>query len=159
MTHGNRGSDQLTIVSVLNSVTSGGASINDGFMHGAVTTLPFGGVGTSGTGSYRGKASFECFSHHRTVTETPNWVDKLLRVRYMPFLDTELKRFEWMNNKKPDFDRDGKPIQGLGYWFWLIFGLGGPSTKGALTRWLVVLISGFLALNGFNLKPRWLGSA
>jgi beta-apo-4'-carotenal oxygenase len=128
-------------------------------MHGAVTTLPFGGVGSSGQGAYRGKASFECFSHHRTVTETPNWVDKLLRVRYMPYSDSELKRFEWMNLKKPEFDREGKPIKGVGYWLWLVFGLGGPSAKGALIRWLVVLTGGYLALNGLNLKTRWLGSA
>jgi beta-apo-4'-carotenal oxygenase len=141
---------------VLNSVTSGGATINDAYMHGAVTTLPFGGVGTSGTGAYRGKASFDTFTHRRTVVETPGWMDKLLRVRYMPYLESELSRFHWMNSTKPNFGRDGKKITGPGYWLWLVFGLGGPSAKGALLRWLFVLAASYATLNGFNL--RWPGA-
>ena len=31
-----------------------------------VTTLPFGGVGTSGFGTYHGKHSFETFSHKKS---------------------------------------------------------------------------------------------
>lgn len=128
-------------------------------MHGAVVTLPFGGVGTSGTGAYRGKASFDTFTHSRTVTETPGWMDKLLRVRYMPYLDSELKRYLWMNGSKPNFDRNGNKITGLGYWVWLVLGLGGPSAKGALFRWLLVLTSGYAYVNRFNIQTKWLGSA
>lgn len=29
--------------------------------------LPFGGVGDSGTGSYHGKFSFDCFTHRKAV--------------------------------------------------------------------------------------------
>ncbi|ORY63052.1 aldehyde dehydrogenase [Pseudomassariella vexata] len=116
---------------ILHNITSGGASLNDSYMHGAVSTLPFGGVGTSGTGSYRGKASFDEFTHHRTVVETPTWMDKLLRVRYMPYQESDLKTFQWMNGVKPDFDRNGKKIQSAGYWPKMIFGLGGPSVKGS----------------------------
>ncbi|KAK9782582.1 putative Aldehyde dehydrogenase [Seiridium cardinale] len=144
---------------ILNSITSGGASINDAYMHGAVVNLPFGGVGTSGTGSYRGKASFDAFTHLRTVTETPTWADKLLRVRYMPYLEPELKRFLWMNSSKPNFDRNGKKIHGAGYWLGLVLGLGSPSAKGALFRWLLVLTSGYALLNGFKLNNGWLGSS
>ncbi|KAH8202283.1 hypothetical protein TruAng_003560 [Truncatella angustata] len=145
---------------ILNNITSGGASINDAYMHGCVVSLPFGGVGTSGQGAYRGKASFDTFTHRRTVTETPGWMDKLLRVRYMPYLDSELKRFVWMNSSKPNFDRSGKKIAGLSYWLWFLFGLGSPSTKGALFRWLLVLTSGYTYANGFNnVVPRWLGSS
>ncbi|KAK7951616.1 aldehyde dehydrogenase 3H1 [Apiospora aurea] len=133
---------------VLNSITSGGATINDGFMHAAVSTLPFGGVGQSGTGSYRGKHSFDCFTHRRTVVETPSWMDGLLRVRYMPFRPADLKQFQWMNASKPDFDRSGKKIRGLGYWMWMVFGLGSPSAKGALFKWLFVLAGSYLAMNG-----------
>jgi beta-apo-4'-carotenal oxygenase len=125
-------------------------------MHGSVGTLPFGGVGQSGTGAYRGKASFDVFTHQRTVVETPNWMDKLLRVRYMPYLESELKRAQWLSSSKPNFDRNGKKIQGASYWLWMVFGLGGPSAKGALLRWLFVLASGYVALNGFNLK--WPGA-
>ncbi|KAI0535359.1 Aldehyde/histidinol dehydrogenase [Xylaria digitata] len=128
---------------VLNHVTSGGATINDAYMHGAVSTLPFGGVGESGTGAYHGRASFDCFTHRRTVVATPNWMDRLLRVRYAPYSQAELKQFLWMNSRKPDFDRDGRQITGLGYWIWMVFGLGGPSAKGALFRWLAVLAAGY----------------
>lgn len=135
---------------MLQNITSGGATYNDSFTHASITTLPFGGVGTSGTGNYRGKASFECFSHHRTVAEVPNWMDGLLRARYFPYQEADLKRFLWLNGSKPNFDRNGKAIQGPGYWLWLIFGLGGPSTKGALLRWLLVLATSYVAINGFD---------
>ena len=118
-------------------------------MHGSVCTLPFGGVGESGTGAYHGKASFECFTHRRTVVSTPSWMDKLLRVRYAPYLQSELKQFVWMNSQKPDFDRNGKKIRGLGYWVWIVFGLGGSSVKGALLRWFVVLVAGYAYRNQF----------
>ncbi|KAI1140518.1 aldehyde dehydrogenase [Hypoxylon sp. FL0543] len=138
---------------ILNSVTSGGATINDAWMHGGIATLPFGGVGESGTGSYHGRASFDCFTHLRTIVEVPGWMDKLLRVRYSPYSPTELKRHLWMTGFKPDFDRDGKPISGLSYWAWVIFGLGGPSAKGALLRWLVLLASAYAAF--FQYRRFW----
>ncbi|KAI1125143.1 Aldehyde/histidinol dehydrogenase [Nemania abortiva] len=128
---------------VLSQVTSGGASINDSYMHGSISTLPFGGVGESGTGAYHGRASFDCFTHRRTVVITPNWVDKLLRVRYLPHVPAELKRFLWMNSRTPDFDRDGRQIRGLRYWLWMVLGLGGPSAKGALIRWLTVALAAY----------------
>ena len=31
-----------------------------------VPSLPFGGVGESGMGSYHGKASFDCFTHRKS---------------------------------------------------------------------------------------------
>ncbi|KAI1104745.1 aldehyde dehydrogenase [Jackrogersella minutella] len=130
---------------VLNQVTSGGATINDAWMHGAIATIPFGGVGESGTGSYHGRASYDCFTHRRTVVEVPGWMDKLLRVRYAPFSAPDFKRQIWMTSTKPDFDRDGKPISGVSYWLWLVFGLGGPSVKGALLRWIVLLASSYAA--------------
>ncbi|KAI0389845.1 aldehyde dehydrogenase [Xylariaceae sp. FL0594] len=124
---------------VLSNVTSGGATINDAFMHGSIATLPFGGVGESGTGAYHGRASFDCFTHRRTVVVTPNWMDKLLRVRYLPHSQPDLKQFLWMNGVKPTFDRSGKELKGVGYWAWMVLGLGGPSAKGALIRWIAVL--------------------
>jgi len=48
-------------------------------------TLPFGGVGDSGIGNYHGKASFDTFSHYKSVLKKgfrfdPNW-------RYPPYKD------------------------------------------------------------------------
>lgn len=133
-------------------MTSGGATLNDSFMHGSVATLPFGGVGSSGTGAYHGRASFDCFTHRRTVVETPGWwMDKLLRVRYPPYLASELRRFEWMSAARPDFGRDGRPAArgaGVRYWARLLLGLGrSPAAKGALLLcWFLVLASGHAAL-------------
>ncbi|KAK5628987.1 hypothetical protein RRF57_004702 [Xylaria bambusicola] len=124
--------------------------MNDSYMHGCVYTLPFGGVGESGTGAYHGRSSFDCFTHRRTVVATPGWMDKLLRVRYAPYLQSELKQYLWMNSQKPDFDRNGKKIRGLGYWIWMIFGLGGPTVKGALLRWVIVLAAGYAYQTQFH---------
>ncbi|MCJ1242529.1 hypothetical protein MMC14_010537 [Varicellaria rhodocarpa] len=63
---------------ILDNVRSGGASVNDGWIHGTIPTLAFGGIGDSGTGVYRGRASFECFTHRRSVTTTPAWAERVL---------------------------------------------------------------------------------
>jgi coniferyl-aldehyde dehydrogenase len=47
---------------------SGGMSVNDFAVHCAMMAAPFGGVGRSGWGAYHGKAGFDTFTHHRTVT-------------------------------------------------------------------------------------------
>lgn len=129
---------------VLNGCLSGGASMNDGYFHASVPTLPFGGVGTSGTGAYRGKASFDTFSHRRTVTTTPTWVDGLLRVRYMPY---DMGKYKQMTalNATPDFDRSGRvQASGIGYWLKVLVGLGGTKAKGAFVRWAVVALAVYM---------------
>ncbi|CAH0053105.1 unnamed protein product [Clonostachys solani] len=120
---------------VLTSVTSGGATTNDGYTHSSVGQAPFGGVGSSGTGSYHGYYSFKAFSHQRAIAQVPAWVDAFLRVRYMPYSNSELKRFKGMTTAKPNFDRDGNVTKGLGYWIGFVFGLGGSSAKSAVLRW------------------------
>lgn len=66
---------------ILDETRSGGASVNDAFFHASIPTLPFGGVGESGQGSYRGRSSFECFTHRRSIVKTPGWMEGLLAVR------------------------------------------------------------------------------
>ena len=128
---------------VLAETRSGGASINDGFFHGIIPTLAFGGVGDSGTGAYRGKASFDCFVHQRSITNTPNWMEKLLAVRYPPFAGTDkLQQFSKMGQLKPDFDRDGKKKVGI-IWYLLTLGSGSAS-KGVFRAALLAGV--FLAL-------------
>lgn len=124
---------------VLSSVTSGGATINDGYTHGSIATVPFGGVGESGTGNYRGRNSFDAFTHRRSVASVPSWVEGFLRVRYMPYSPRELARLQSMSASKPDFDREGRQVRGLGYWLTFFLGLGAKSSKGALLRWAVAL--------------------
>jgi aldehyde dehydrogenase (NAD+) len=52
---------------VLEAISSGGVCINDTVMHITALTLPFGGVGESGMGRYRGRFGFDTFSHSRSV--------------------------------------------------------------------------------------------
>ncbi|TVY23746.1 Beta-apo-4'-carotenal oxygenase [Lachnellula hyalina] len=138
---------------ILNEVTSGGASINDAFYHGSIPTLAFGGVGDSGQGAYRGKASFDTFTHRRSITTTPGWIEKMLDIRYPPYAG-KLEKFRKMNGKKANFDRNGKEIKGLGYW------LRGPSFKAGLVRWVLVAAVAFganrYATAGAGRLPSWL---
>ncbi len=140
---------------ILLGVTSGGASIDDAFFHGVIPTMPFGGVGDSGQGAYRGRASFENFSHRRPITKTPGWIEKLLDVRYPPYAGKEcfpslnmniintnklqLVKFNRGNALKPNFDRNGKTVRGLGYWLGMLSTLGGDSAKGGLIRWILLV--------------------
>ena len=55
------------IVSVKSRISSGNITINDTVKHVSIDSLPFGGVGHSGMGSYHGKYSIETFSHRRGV--------------------------------------------------------------------------------------------
>ena len=64
---------------VLTNTNSGGACINEVVMHIANHNLPFGGVGNSGIGNYHGKASFEAFSHSRSVLFKSTFIDIKLR--------------------------------------------------------------------------------
>ena len=52
-------------------------------MHIGVPDLPFGGVGDSGMGAYHGKATFDTFSHYKSVLKRSFWPD--LEVRYPPY--------------------------------------------------------------------------
>ena len=92
---------------VLNEIRSGGASVNDAWVHGTVPTLALGGVGESGSGAYRGRASFECFSHRKSYTTTPSWGERLLTLRYPPY-DGKLETYQKITSLRPSFDREGK---------------------------------------------------
>ncbi len=67
---------------VLASIRSGGACINDTIAHMIGKDLPFGGLGDSGIGAYHGRASFDCFTHWRSVLRRPFAFDP--RWRYPP---------------------------------------------------------------------------
>jgi aldehyde dehydrogenase (NAD+) len=68
---------------VLRDTSSGGVCINDTILQVGVTELPFGGVGDSGIGHYHGKASFDTFSHAKSVFFKPFWLD--FAIRYAPY--------------------------------------------------------------------------
>ncbi|MEH2387564.1 MAG: aldehyde dehydrogenase [Nostoc sp.] len=68
---------------VLQETSSGGVCINDTMMQFGLSSLPFGGVGDSGIGNYHGKASFDTFSHDKSVLQNSFWLD--LKWRYAPY--------------------------------------------------------------------------
>ena len=68
---------------VLAQVPFGGGCINDTIVHLACPRLPFGGVGQSGMGQYHGKASFDTFTHEKSVLARGNHPD--IRMRYPPY--------------------------------------------------------------------------
>lgn len=64
--------DKDEIEEVLAKTRSGAVIINDIAYHFLNHSLPFGGVGNSGMGSYHGKFSIETFSHQRPVVVRPS---------------------------------------------------------------------------------------
>lgn len=68
---------------VIAQTTSGGACINDTISHITSKYLPFGGVGESGMGNYHGKASFDTFSHLKSVLRNQLAVD--IKLKYPPY--------------------------------------------------------------------------
>jgi aldehyde dehydrogenase (NAD+) len=68
---------------VLSRISFGGGCINDTLIHAGNPNLPFGGVGMSGMGSYHGRASFEAFSHRKSILKKSTLID--LKMRYAPY--------------------------------------------------------------------------
>ena len=70
---------------VLQQTSAGGVTLNDTIIHLGSPELPFGGVGESGMGAYHGKASFDTFTHYKSVTNRKFWLD--IKLRYPPYAD------------------------------------------------------------------------
>lgn len=68
---------------MISTYSFGGGAINDTVIHFANPKLPFGGVGSSGTGAYHGKHTFYTFSHQKAIVKKGNWLD--IPVRYAPY--------------------------------------------------------------------------
>ncbi|KAB8079247.1 Aldehyde/histidinol dehydrogenase [Aspergillus leporis] len=118
---------------ILSTTRSGGASVNDAALH--IPTLPFGGVGESGHGAYRGRASFDVFVHRRPITSTPTWLESILAIRYPPYAG-KLSKFQAASTLVPDFDRNGNKLR-CG-WLRYILTLGGGTAKAGTGRAVVV---------------------
>jgi coniferyl-aldehyde dehydrogenase len=80
--------DARRVDQVLRSSISGGVTLNDVIYHIAQNNLPFGGVGASGMGHYRGRAGFETFSKKKGVFLQSRFTPvKFLRPPYGPFTE------------------------------------------------------------------------
>lgn len=74
---------------VIANLSFGGGCINDTLLHVTNPNLPFGGVGNSGMGSYHGKASFDAFSHKKSIVKNTTRFD--ISLRYAPFTERKVK--------------------------------------------------------------------
>ncbi len=59
--------NDANVQKVLDRTSSGGVTVNGVFSHYLENRLPFGGVNTSGMGSYHGYFGFKAFSHERAI--------------------------------------------------------------------------------------------
>jgi len=84
-------------------------------------------------------------------------MESLISVRYPPY-DGKLSQIRRMTEQKPNFDRQGREVKGLGYWISFVFGLGSNSLKGALARWMVIALVavGMKKAQGSSSLPPWL---
>ncbi len=74
---------------VIDQTSSGAVVVNHNCIHAVVPTIPFGGVGASGMGSYHGKATFDMFTHRKPVLVKPTIID--LKFLYPPYTKTKGK--------------------------------------------------------------------
>ncbi len=77
------GRDHARLESLLQSTSAGGTVVNNCLIHLLNPSLPFGGVGGSGFGSYHGRFGFEAFSHARAVVTQGR--PSLAHVFYPPY--------------------------------------------------------------------------
>ena len=73
---------------IIKEISFGGGAINDTIMHISNPNLPFGGVGSSGFGSYHGQAGFNCFSNFKSILDKPTWYESSLK--YAPYTQRKL---------------------------------------------------------------------
>lgn len=83
--------DQSKADSIIARIPFGGGCINDTVIHLANPNLPFGGVGTSGIGSYHGQKSFDTFTHYKSLYAQGTLVD--IPLRYPPYNE---KKLNWV---------------------------------------------------------------
>lgn len=92
-------SDKKIVDRFLAETTSGGVCVNDCILQVALETLPFGGVGNSGMGSYHGKFSFDTFSHKKAIMWKSQGLESLNDLRYPPFTTTNLNWIRRLTRK------------------------------------------------------------
>lgn len=73
---------------IIEKVSFGGGCVNDTIIHCTSEGLPFGGIGMSGLGNYHGKASFDAFSHKKSVVKSKKFAD--ISMKYPPFNEKKL---------------------------------------------------------------------
>ncbi len=80
--------DKSIVRRIMNDCSFGGGCVNDVILHLSATELAFGGVGASGIGQYHGRASFDTFTHYRSICERYTFPEQ--RMRHFPFTKGKL---------------------------------------------------------------------
>lgn len=81
--------DSLIKNIIMKNIQFGGGAINDTIVHIANHHYGFGGVGTSGMGSYHGKYTLRTFTYEKSILEKSNWLD--VPLRYQPYTKRKSK--------------------------------------------------------------------
>ncbi|XP_048839181.1 aldehyde dehydrogenase family 3 member A2-like [Brienomyrus brachyistius] len=77
-------SDNKLIQRLIAETSSGGVLANDCLVQYSVSSLPFGGVGNSGIGTYHGKHTFDRLSHLKSCLLKSLAMESLNKMRYPP---------------------------------------------------------------------------
>lgn len=77
---------------IIQNTSSGSVCCNDVIVQLSVETLPFGGIGESGYGSYHGKYTYQTFSHNKSVLVRDfGFIGEALgKFRYPPYNSTNM---------------------------------------------------------------------
>lgn len=86
---------------IMNAIPSGTCAVNDVVKQAANYHVPFGGIGTSGIGSYYGKYGFDFFSHYRGSLIVKNYStfkwDPAVWMLFPPFNDKKILAFRTLS--------------------------------------------------------------
>lgn len=85
--------DKRMIKAVCADISFGGGCINDTLMHCANPHIPFGGVGSSGMGSYHGRYSFETFTRVKGIQVSRNFE---IPLKYPPYGEVKTGLLNWI---------------------------------------------------------------
>lgn len=102
--------DENKVNRLINETASGSVCVNDVIMQITVDTIPFGGIGNSGMGRYRGKFGFDEFTHEKAVLKRMFFGEGLASARYPPLTDEKLKGLQQLTGKRRAFPRFLKAV-------------------------------------------------
>jgi aldehyde dehydrogenase (NAD+) len=92
--------DDSKVKRVLAETISGSVAINEVLFQQAVDTLPFGGIGNSGMGRYRGKFGFDEFTHEKAVLKRGFFGERLTKSRYPPVTDAKIAELRRLTGRR-----------------------------------------------------------
>jgi aldehyde dehydrogenase (NAD+) len=73
----------------IEKISFGAGCINETIYQLGSSSIPFGGIGTSGHGGHLGKFSFDTFTHYKGIVKKVNWFEPFFR--YPPFSKAKLR--------------------------------------------------------------------